>query len=282
VCVSPPLFRRVTFFREFTMTHENLAKPLLILACGLLLPLALAAAPAPSDRAGPAPFPASPATRTARGGTSRGMSAPAVPLAPGEGPTCPFDATIYELVLPPAQIGRLDADGLTRAAATPEAFEKALAALGEAKPLYRVNQAVRLANDAITIGAQVPYITNSQVTSRGESINTVAYTSVGAVFNLAGKTDDKGAIALDLSVQVSGLSEGAVTISAAVKAPAFRVTQMSYKGSATPRQPFVVISVDASTTDANGKAVAYLARITLGEPQTATAAAASGAAHQTR
>ncbi|HEY4329615.1 MAG TPA: M56 family metallopeptidase, partial [Phycisphaerae bacterium] len=190
-------------------------------------------------------------------------------VSTGEGPTCSLDATIYDVRMPVDKIGQLDLDALTKAAATAGGFEKALAELGTSLPLYRANQSVRLSGDSITIGTQTPYITNTQVSNRGEAINSVSYTSTGAVFNIAGKNAAPGNVELDLSIELSTMSEGATAISNNVKAALFRRTTMSHKGQIVPRQPFVVVSVDAAAVDSNGKAVAYIARITLGVPQLA-------------
>lgn len=51
-----------------------------------------------------------------------------------------FDATIYDLRVSPGEISRLDPEALTKAAANRDEFEKILAALGTARPLYRVHQ----------------------------------------------------------------------------------------------------------------------------------------------
>jgi hypothetical protein len=195
---------------------------------------------------------------------------PQVPPVPGSGPTCALDATLYDVRMPGEQIGRLDLDALTRAATTAAAFEKALGELGTSHPIYRVNQSVRLTGDTIMIGTQVPYITNSQITNTGQIINSVSYTQVGALFNIAGRAGATGNIELDLGIQVSAMAEGAMAISSNVKAPVFHTSTMSRKGPVEARQPFVVMSVDAGTVDAEGKAVAYIARITLGAPQAAS------------
>jgi hypothetical protein len=71
---------------------------------------------------------------------------------------------------------------LAKASETAEAFEKALAALGTTKPMYRANQSVRLSGDAITIGSEVPTVTSSRMTDRGQSVNSIQYQSTGAVF----------------------------------------------------------------------------------------------------
>ncbi len=59
---------------------------------------------------------------------------------PRAGDILSFDATIYEVRISPDQISRLDVDALTKVAGTAESFEKALAALGDMRPLYRANE----------------------------------------------------------------------------------------------------------------------------------------------
>ncbi len=208
------------------------------------------------------------ATPAARGGGRGGVgfSSPEVPVL-GSGPTCTVDATIYDVRLPVDKIGQLDVEALTRASATAAAFEKALAALGESKPLYRANQSVRLKGDTITIAAQTPYVTNSQITNTGQTINSVSYRQIGTIFSIAGKTGAGGGIELDLSIQVAAMSASGTPISTNLNAPMFRTTMMARKGPVEARVPFVVVSVDAANVDGNGKAVAYIARITLGAPQ---------------
>jgi hypothetical protein len=191
------------------------------------------------------------------------------PAAVGEGPTCSLDATIYDVRLPVEKISQLDAVVLAKGAGSVAEFEKVLGDLGAVKPLYRVSQAVRLSADSIMMGANVPYITNSQVTNTGQTINSVSYTQVGAVFNVAGKTGaGADSIALNLDIQVSALTEGGgVPISTNVHAPLFRTVTMTHKGTVTAKQPFVVVSADAMNVDDKGKAVAYIARVVLGAPQ---------------
>lgn len=264
----------------------------ILLLMGGLIPVAVlraqpapvAPTPAPAGNEPDAPSTPSPSTRPAltrgsgsgrgpaRGGGGFSGAGASVPMrgAPtgsaGEGPTCSLDATIYEVRLPAEKIGRLDADALDNAASNPESFEKALGDLGTLRPLYRANQSVRLTGDSIMIGTNMPYVTNSQTTAKGDVINTVMYSNTGANFSIAGKSTASNSIELDLNIQVSTLSEGNTQISADVKAPIFHTVSLSRKGPVAPRTPFVVISVDAATADPSGKAVAYIARVTLGKP----------------
>jgi hypothetical protein len=224
---------------------------------------------------------ASPPT-TRPSGTTRPTTRPAMPVprfggrgfpggapAPGEGPTCTLDATIYDVRIPVDQIGKLDVDALAKAAESADAFEKALAALGTARPMYRANQSVRLAGDTITIGSEVPIVTNTRVTDKGQTVNTVQYASTGALFSIAGKAAGAagGGGEVDLNIQVSSSGDASAAISDKVKAPLMRRATLSHKGPFEARKPFVVVSVDAGSADKDGKAVAYIGRVTLGEPQ---------------
>ena len=92
-------------------------------------------------------------------------------------------------------------------------------------------------------------------------------TQIGTVFSITGKAGAAGGIELDLSIQVSTVSESGTPISETVRAPMFRTATMTRKGPVEARVPFVVVSVDAANVDAHGNAMAYIARITLGAPQ---------------
>jgi len=185
----------------------------------------------------------------------------------GEGPTCAFSATIYDVRLPADKIGLIDRDVLNAAAATPAAFEKALAELGTARPLYHTDQTVRLASDTITIGTQTPIVTSSRMDNNGRALNSIQYQQTGANFAIAGKHDDADRIECDLQIQLSAVAASSEEIAPNVKASLFRTATMSHKGAVRAKEPFVVLSADAASADENGKAVVYIARITLGAPQ---------------
>jgi hypothetical protein len=225
--------------------------------------------------ASPAPGEAGPPT--GRGGPSGPFTAARPALALVEGPSCDFDATVYEIRLPPDQIGKIDKDALTKAAGNAADFEKELAKFGESRPLYRANQAIRLGGESyVQIGNNVAYITNSQITAAGQTINSVGYTSVGAIFDVVSKVGDEGMINIDLSVQVSTLEPDAgVPISANVNAPVFRRAILQGSKQVQPERPFVVVTADSTAPDKNGKAVAYMARITFGKPEGAATAPAA-------
>ena len=224
--------------------------------------LALCAALAGPSRAQEDPGTAPPSAASRAG--ARGGVAPAPNV---DGPSAPFSATVYLIRMPADQIGRLDAEALTTAAGTPD-FGKALAGLGTVRPLYLVSQSVRLAEDTIRIGAQTPYVSNSQVSNTGNVINTTRYTSVGTIFDIQGKTKAAGVVELDLRLQVSSLDEASgVQITNNVKSPVFRLATMAFKGNVQAGKPFVLVSADGATLDADGKAVAYITKVTLGPLQ---------------
>jgi hypothetical protein len=255
----------------------------LLLVSSLLPMAALKAQQAPPDNRGAAQGGAvqggggggvSSGLPTTRGGGlgggrfgGRGGFGPA-PVAPvlGEGPTCTFDATIYDVRVPVNEIGRLDVDALASAADAAETFEKSLAGLGTAKPMYRAHQSVRLGGDTIIISSQVPIVTSNTMTATGRLVSNYSYQSVGAHFSLAGKAGP-GASVLDLSIQVSSTSDTTTTVGDGVAVPVMRNATMVHKGAFQPKKPFVVMSVDAGALDKDGKALAYIARVVVGEPE---------------
>jgi len=224
----------------------------------------------------------SPATRPAARGTRGGAPTATPALAPAttfpavqpnrpssapEGAASAIDATVYEISIPLEKIGSVDIEALTKSAKTAVEFEKALANLGAVRPLYHVDQAVRLASDTITIGTNVPYITNSQISNSGQTINSISYTNIGAIFTVAGTTGSAGTINMDLGIQLSVVSDGGTPISRNVNAPRFRNTTVSHKGPIQPGEPFVAISIDGGSRETGGKGVAYIVRVTFGEPK---------------
>jgi hypothetical protein len=196
------------------------------------------------------------------GGGVRG--APVAEPKLGAGPTYAFDAVMYEVKVPAESLGRIDLSALDKAAGDAEAFEKALAGLGTAKPLFRAHQSVRLQGDSVTVGSQVPYVTNSRMTAAGQAVNTVMCRQVGTVFGLAGKVTGEKALEVDITVETSNLTEGTLVIGGESKAPVFWTAVIAHKGPATADKPFVAMAIDASQKDAEGNAYAVLTRITLG------------------
>ena len=221
-------------------------------------------APPPNDPGARRPAFPGPRPGGRAGGGPANFGGPPAP-ALGTGPACALDATVYEVRVAAEQIGKLDVDALANASESAETFEKALAALGATRPLYRANQSVRLSGDAITIGSEVPVVSNTRLTDKGQAINTVSYQATGAHFTIVGKAG-AGGVNLDLGIEVSSAGE-AVPVGEKAAASVRRRATLSHKGPAEPGKPFVLLTADAGSVDKDGKAVAYIARITLGEPR---------------
>jgi hypothetical protein len=236
-----------------------------------------AAAPA-GETTAPAPV-----ARTGRSGAMN-RNAVLLPPTPDDGPTCAFDATIYSLKLPADQIGHVDVDELNKAAGKTDDFEKALLKIGKFKPLYRIVQSVMLQGDSITIGSQTPFVTNTNrssggrgrgVTSGGvtgggeavQNINTLSYSDIGAIFDIAGAASDKKSINLKMKIQLTVIADSNTNISDDLKAQLFRASTLVQNGPIEPNKPFVIMSMDASSTDSDGAATAFIARVNLGEPK---------------
>jgi len=74
------------------------------------------------------------------------------------------------------------------------------------------------------VGQSVPYITNSQITNDGNTINTVTYRDVGVVLDVIPHINPDGLVTMDIAPQVSQLDPGSgVPISSNVFAPTFTI-----------------------------------------------------------
>ena len=186
--------------------------------------------------------------------------------------SCPLEATIYEVHVAPESNGSLSAARLTEAAAAgPTGLDSALSQIGEAKVLYRMDQSIKLAGDRIMIRSRVPFITDTRQTASGQPLNTVQYQDVGATLNIAGEMQGDGGVLAALGLEITALNDSPVEMSPKILAPVLRAIALGHKGTMRPGCPIVIVSVDAGSLDANGKAVAYVARVVLGNPSAAPA-----------
>jgi len=180
-----------------------------------------------------------------------------------------FQATIYEVHLPPAMVGQLDAKALAAKGPTAADLEKALAVIGRTRAVYQVDQSVNPAKDVIAVGARVPMITSSRTTDAGGTINSIQYQSVGAIFKFEGHPPKAGrkVVDLQLAVEISAILESGVEIGKGVKATTIGNYTMPYTGPVELGRPFVFFSVDATIKDADSNVVAYICRAVLGDPK---------------
>jgi general secretion pathway protein D len=79
----------------------------------------------------------------------------------------------------------------------------------------------------ITVGQEVPFITNSQTTDLGTIVNTIQYQTLGIILDVTPHLNPDGLVILDVSPQISSLSDGSVEIQTGVFSPEFNNTSAS-------------------------------------------------------
>lgn len=73
----------------------------------------------------------------------------------------------------------------------------------------------------ITIGSEVPFIRNSQVTDAGGVLNTVEYEDVGIILAVTPHINADGMVEMDVAPEISSIGADTVQISETVTAPTF-------------------------------------------------------------
>ncbi len=72
---------------------------------------------------------------------------------------------------------------------------------------------------SITVGQEVPFITNSRITDTGQTINTIEYGDVGILLDVIPHINPDGLVILDVAPEISTLTGTTVPISELVSAP---------------------------------------------------------------
>ncbi len=72
---------------------------------------------------------------------------------------------------------------------------------------------------SITVGQEVPFITNSRVTDSGQTINTIQYGDVGILLDVIPHINPDGLVILDVAPEISTLTSTTVPITDTVGAP---------------------------------------------------------------
>jgi general secretion pathway protein D len=89
----------------------------------------------------------------------------------------------------------------------------------------------------ITVGQEVPFITNSRTDTLGGITNTVTYNDIGIILDVTPHINPDGVVTMLVSPQISAISEQTVAISAGVNSPVFDLrsasTQVQIKDSET-------------------------------------------------
>lgn len=101
-----------------------------------------------------------------------------------------------------------------------QATLRALATTGKLEVLSRPSVLARNNETAtITIGQEVPFITNSRITDAGQTINTVQYQDIGIILDVTPHISAEKLVEMDVSPEISTLTADTVPISDTVNAP---------------------------------------------------------------
>jgi hypothetical protein len=199
--------------------------------------------------------------------SARGRRGPVIAPDPRTGEVCSFDAIIYEVRLNPSQISLIDVEALTQAAAARESFEKALAALGSTRPLYRANQTISLGEEQIIQILNLKPDAGPAAPMGARGLGSRTAKDPGAIFDLFAKRDDVDTLDLMMVIQTSIALDSAASGPGTTPTPLLRSAEINQHRPVAPGTPFLFVDADAATLDANGKAVVLITRIILGMPQ---------------
>jgi hypothetical protein len=75
----------------------------------------------------------------------------------------------------------------------------------------------------LSVGQEVPYVTNSRVTTNGDTVNTIQYRNVGIILQITPQVNDDGLVKLVVHPEVSSIAPDSqsVPISEGVRSPTF-------------------------------------------------------------
>lgn len=104
-----------------------------------------------------------------------------------------------------------------------EDFEVTMRAIAEAGKVEVLSRPSILARNnqqaVITIGQELPFITNTRITDNGQTINTVQYQDIGIILRVTPFITSDGLVEMIVAPEISTLTEQTVPISDTVSAP---------------------------------------------------------------
>jgi general secretion pathway protein D len=74
---------------------------------------------------------------------------------------------------------------------------------------------------SITVGSEVPFVTNTRIDSLGGQTNTIQYQDIGIILNVTPHINPDGLVILDVSPEISSLTTSTVPVSDKVNAPIY-------------------------------------------------------------
>ena len=102
-------------------------------------------------------------------------------------------------------------------------------ALAEADKLEVLSRPYILTSDNqeafVSVGQEVPIITNTQVTEAGSTINSTRYEQIGVSLDVTPHINPDGLVTMDISPQITSLSETSITIQSGITNPIFNQRQ---------------------------------------------------------
>lgn len=97
---------------------------------------------------------------------------------------------------------------------------RAIAGAGKTEVLSRPSILTRNNQQAvITVGQELPFITNSRITDNGQTINTVEYQDIGIILRVTPFITADGLVEMIVAPEISTLTDQTVPISTTVNAP---------------------------------------------------------------
>ena len=97
---------------------------------------------------------------------------------------------------------------------------RAIAGAGKTEVLSRPSILARNNQQAIiTVGSELPFITNTRITDTGQQINTVQYEDIGIILRVTPFITADGLVEMIVSPEISTLTDQTVPISVGVNAP---------------------------------------------------------------
>src|SRR5207237_2355249 len=88
-------------------------------------------------------------------------------------------------------------------------FQATIRALETAGKLDVLSRPYILASDnqlaSITVGQEIPFVTNSRITDTGQTINTIEYGDVGILLDVIPHINPDGVVTLDVAPEISAL-----------------------------------------------------------------------------
>ncbi|MBI1389737.1 MAG: hypothetical protein GC154_14965 [bacterium] len=99
---------------------------------------------------------------------------------------------------------------------------RAIAEVGHTEVLSRPSILTRNNQEAvITVGKEVPFVTNSRISDTGQTINTVEYQDIGIILRVTPFITQDGLVEMILAPEISTVTDETVPISDTINSPVF-------------------------------------------------------------